>query len=87
MGTEHVNDQGLCFLYEPEVDVKFKILRWLGVEGDVGYRFVFRQNNFIKNTFNSPLISMGVFLDWGEIALMAFPKNAWVQKKLGPSEW
>jgi hypothetical protein len=87
MGSEHLSDQGLCFLYEPEVDVKFKLLRWLGVEGDVGYRFVFRQNKFIKNTFNSPLISMGVFLDWSELALMAFPKKEWVQKKFGPSEW
>lgn len=87
MGNEQLSDQGFCFLYEPEVDVKFKVFRWLGLEGDIGYRFLFKQNKFIKDTFNSPLISFGVFLDWSEIALMAFPKNNWVQKKLGPSEW
>lgn len=86
-GTDRLSDQGYCFLYEPEIDVKFKLLRWLGVEGDLGYRFLFKDNKFIKNTFNSPLISLGVFIDWGEVALTAFPKNAWVQKKFGPTEW
>ncbi len=86
-GVERLNDQGFCFLYEPEVDVKFKVTRWLGVEGDVGYRFLFKGNKTIKNTFNSPLISVGVFIGWNELALMAFPKNEKVQKKFGPSEW
>jgi len=86
-GVEHRTDEGLCFLYEPEVDVKFRLFRWLGVEGDLGYRFLFKNNKFISNTFNSPLVSVGVFIVWNELALMAFPKNEKVQQKLGPSEW
>jgi hypothetical protein len=80
-------NEGLCFLYEPEVNVKFKIFRWLGVEGDVGYRLLFKNNRFIKNTFNSPLLSVGAFIVWNEVFLMTFPKSKWVQKKFGPSEW
>jgi hypothetical protein len=80
-------EAGYCFLYEPEVNVKFTILRWLGAEADVGYRFLFQKNSFIKNTFNSPLFALGVFIVWNELALMAFPKNSWIQKKFGPSQW
>ncbi len=86
-GNNKKLNEGFCFLYEPEIDVKFKIFRWLGAEADVGYRFMIQKNSFIKNTFNSPLISLGVFLVWDEIALLAFPKNKWVQNKYGPSEW
>ena len=87
-GTREVRMQeGYCFLYEPEVDVKFKALRWLGIEGDIGYRFLLKNNSFIKHTFNSPLISVGVFIVWNELALMALPDNEWVQKNLGPGEW
>jgi len=86
-GTKQTTDEGYCFLYEPEIDVKFKIFRWLGAEGDIGYRLLFKDNHFIKNTFNSPLFSLGVFFIWNEIALMTFPKNKWVNKKFGPSQW
>lgn len=80
-------DEGYCFLYEPEIDVKFRILRWLGAEADVGYRFLVKNNRFIKNTFNSPTLSLGIFIVWNELALMAFPKSEWVQKKMGPGDW
>jgi len=86
-GVEVKNDEGYCLLYEPEVDVKCKVFRWLGVEGDVGYRFLFKGNKVIKNTFNSPLVSVGVFVVWSELALVVFPKNQWVQKKYGPGDW
>jgi len=86
-GVAKKDDAGYCFLYEPEVNVKFTIFRWLGVEGDVGYRLLFQGNHFIKDTFNSPLFAVGVFIVWNELALMTFPKNAWVQRKFGPSQW
>jgi hypothetical protein len=84
---EFRTNEGMCFLYEPEIDVKFRILRWLGAEGDVGYRFMLKNNRFIKNTFNSPTLSVGIFIVWNELALLAFPKNEWVQKRLGPGDW
>jgi hypothetical protein len=86
-GSTKRAEAGYCFLYAPEVNVKFTILKWLGAEGDVGYRFLFQDNHFIKNTFNSPLFSVGVFIIWNELALMTFPKNEWVKRKFGPSQW
>lgn len=86
-GIDRKIDEGYCFLYEPEVDVKFRVNSWLGLEGDVGYRFLFKGNKFIEKTFNSPVISLGIFIVWNEAALRTFPKSEWVQKKFGPSEW
>lgn len=86
-GLSKKDEAGYCFLYEPEVNVKYTLFRWLGFEGDVGYRLLFQDNHFVKSTFNSPLFAVGVFVVWNELALMAFPKNTWVQKKLGPSQW
>lgn len=86
--VEYTSGKSICLLYEPEVDVKFKMLRWLGAEADIGYRFMVNgSNRFIKNKFNSPLVSVGLFVVWNELALIAFPKDEKVQKKFGPSQW
>ncbi|MBS1646998.1 MAG: hypothetical protein JST67_06625 [Bacteroidetes bacterium] len=81
------DNQGYCFVYEPEVDVRFKIWRWVGLEADVGYRIFIQKDPLAKKTFNSPLFSFGVFVSWDEVALLLFPKNAWIQKKFAPSDW
>ena len=87
-GNNRKDDEGFCFLYEPVVNVKFKMLKWVGVEGDIGYRLLFKdKSNLIKNTFNSPLLAVGVFIVWDELALMCFPKNKRIEKKFGPSQW
>jgi len=80
-------DQGYCFVYEPEIDVKFKIFRWFGAEADVGYRILIKDDPLVKKTFNSPLFSFGIFILWDELALIIFKKNKWVQAKFGPSDW
>jgi hypothetical protein len=81
------DDKGYCFIYEPEVDVKFKIFRWIGLEADVGYRIFIQKDPLAKKTFNSPLFSFGAFISWDEVFLILFPRNKWVQNKFGPSEW
>ena len=80
-------DQGYCFVYEPEIDVKFKVFRWIGLEADIGYRLLIKNDPLVKKTFNSPLFSFGTFILWDELALMVFKKNQWVQRKFGPSDW
>ncbi len=80
-------DQGYCFVYEPEIDVKFKVFRWIGLEADVGYRVLIKNDPLVKRTFNSPLFSFGTFILWDELAVAIFKKNKWVQTKFGPSDW
>lgn len=86
-GVKTLSDAGYCFVYEPEVDVRFKIFRWVGLEADVGYRLLIKNDPLVKKTFNSPLFSFGAFILWDELALMMFKKNKWVQRKFGPSDW
>jgi hypothetical protein len=86
-GIKTLSDQGYCFVYEPEIDVKFKVFRWIGLEGDIGYRLLIKNDPLVKKTFNSPLFSFGAFILWDELALMMFKKNKWVQRKFGPSDW
>ena len=86
-GIKTTSDQGYCFVYEPEVDVKFKVFRWIGLEADIGYRLLVKNDPLLKKTFNSPLFSFGAFVLWDELALIVFKKNKWVQRKFGPSDW
>ncbi len=74
-------------LYEPAINVKYKIWKWLGLEANVGYRLVLKNNRFLSKTFNSPIYSAGIVVYWSELALSLFPRSAIVQEKLGPSEW
>ncbi len=86
-GVKKTEDQGFCFVYEPEVDVKFKVFRWIGLEADIGYRVLVKNDPLVKKTFNSPLFSFGLFILWDELALITFKKNKWLQNKFGPSDW
>lgn len=86
-GIKTTEDRGYCFVYEPEVDAKFKVFRWIGLEADIGYRVLLKNDPLVKKTFNSPLFSFGLFVLWDELALLTFKKNKWVQRKFGPSDW
>lgn len=74
-------------LYEPSIHIKYKILKWVGVEANVGYRIVLKNNHFLSSTFNSPIYSAGVLVYWNEIALALFPQSKFINEKFGPSEW
>jgi hypothetical protein len=82
-----IAEKYLVFLYEPGVNVKFKIFKWLGLGANVGYRMVFKNNKFMGKKLNSPVYSGGVIIYWDELALAVFPKNKLANKWLGPSEW
>lgn len=86
-------DQGIqtsryfIFLYEPGVNIKYKIFTWLGVGANVGYRLAFKNNKYLNKRLNSPIYSAGVIIYWDQLALAIFPKNKLVNKYLGPVEW
>ncbi|HEY1038872.1 MAG TPA: hypothetical protein VGF30_05665 [Bacteroidia bacterium] len=85
--AEKIEEKFLVFLYEPGVNVKFKIFTWLGLGGNVGYRIVFKNNKFLGKKLNSPIYSGGVIIYWDQLALALFPKNKLANKWLGPVEW
>lgn len=74
-------------LYNPAVNIKFKIYKWLGVAGTIGYRFMLVNDVTMIKQLNSPLYSAGAFICWDELALILFPKSSKVKKWAGESEW
>jgi hypothetical protein len=77
----------LILLYNPAINVKFKIFRWLGLGSTVGYRFMLVNNRSIGKKLNSPLISGGVLLWFDELAFAIFPKSKKFKQWFGESEW
>ncbi|MSP69302.1 MAG: hypothetical protein EXR20_03445, partial [Bacteroidetes bacterium] len=56
-GNKIITDRQLVVIYEPGISVSYKFFPWLGVGGDVGYRFMLRNNYAIPENFNSPIFS------------------------------
>ena len=76
----------VILLYEPGVNVKYKIFSWLGIGANVGYRIVLKNNKYTGNKFNSPIYSAGVLIYWDKLALKLFPKNKKIVQWFGPEE-
>jgi hypothetical protein len=74
-------------LYNPAINIKFKIFKWLGVGGTIGYRFMLINDKSIGRKLNSPLYSAGILIYWNELAHAIFPKSDRVNKLFGKSEW
>lgn len=60
-------------IYEPGFSVSYKIFPWIGLGGDVGLRFMLRNNPAIPERFNSPIYSFYVVIYWGEIYKRLLP--------------
>lgn len=86
-GEKNTKAGNPMFLYNPAVNIKFKILKWLGAGATIGYRFMLLNENNLGKQFNSPLYSAGVLIWWDELALAVFPRSKKINTWLGPSEW
>jgi hypothetical protein len=74
-GIEKETGSRTVILYEPGISVSYKIITWLGVGADIGYRFMLRDNPFIPENFNSMIYSFYAIIYWGEIYKLIFPET------------
>lgn len=86
-GAKHYYGKSPLVLYEPGVNVKFKVFSWLGLGANVGYRMILKNNKYVNRKMNSPVYSFGVLIWWDELARALFPKNEKVINLLGESDW
>jgi hypothetical protein len=86
-GQKNTKPGKFICLYNPAINIKFKIFKWLGLGGTVGYRFMLLNDKSIGKKLNSPLYSFGVLIWWDELALAVFPKSKRAKKWFGESEW
>lgn len=82
----HRSKDYLLLLYQPGIDIQFKIFRWVGLDADVGYRFALKNNHYIGETLNSPTYSFGVLVWFDELFYIIAP-NSKITKKYGPASW
>lgn len=73
-GSKFVQDKHIMMLYEPAVSLQYKIVRWFGIGGDIGYRLVLVRNKAIPENFNSPLYSFKALIYYDELYEMIFKK-------------
>jgi hypothetical protein len=73
-------------LYEPGINVQFKIFKWLGLGSDVAYRMVVKDNSSIVERISSPVYSFNILIWFDQIFFDVFPEHK-ISKKYGPSQW
>ncbi|HEU4719109.1 MAG TPA: hypothetical protein VFU15_14795 [Bacteroidia bacterium] len=73
--SELFRDKRMIAVYEPGISVSYKIVRWVGVGADLGWRYMLRDNPYIIENFNSPTYAFYVIVYWGEIYKDAFPNT------------
>ena len=54
-------------LAEHSVKVNYQVLRWLRLDGGIGYRYLIRAEEQIKNAFNAPIYIVGVNINFKEL--------------------
>jgi hypothetical protein len=79
-GKEFVSGKRFVIIYEPGISVSYKIFQWLGAGGDIGYRFMLRNNPAIPENFNSPVYSFYSIIYWGELYKKILPKTKLAKK-------
>lgn len=82
----NMQSRNYLFLYEPGITLQFKVTRWIGVGGDIAYRFTVKNNKKISEQLSSPTYSLK-FLIWADqLYYMLAPESKWA-KKYGPAMW
>lgn len=73
-------------VYEPTVSVQFKLFKWLGIAGNIGYRFVWHKDEKIINHLNGPIYVLNINFMLEQLFFEAFPESE-ITKRFGPAEW
>ncbi len=64
---EKVNDRHLIITYEPIIAGEYKLIQWLSLTGEIGYRFLLIKNPAVPENFNSPTFSIGISIAYLEL--------------------
>lgn len=74
----HTQKKGII-VYETGFSVSYRICRWIGVGGDVGIRYMVKNNPAIPEKFNSPQYAFYAIIYWTEILRTVAPENKFVK--------
>jgi len=68
-------DEGGVLIMVATGQATYRILRWVGLSGGVGYRFALISNSKVQESFNSPVYVLKVRIFLGEIYKTVFPRG------------
>jgi len=60
-------DENFIFVYEPAVSVEYKVIKWLGVGTDIGFRFIVTNYTHLNEKLNSPTYAFKLLIYYNEI--------------------
>lgn len=86
LSFKHQSFKKPMIIYEPTVSVQFKILKWFGIAGNIGYRFVWHKEENILSHLNGPIYVLNINLMIEQLFFEIFPDSP-ITKKYGPAEW
>lgn len=72
---KHQFQENWNFIYEPAVSVEYKIIKWIGLGVDAGYRFVITADRKINQKFNAPFYAFKLLIYYNEIFKSIFPDS------------
>jgi hypothetical protein len=75
LGARFRTEQAFNFIYEPAISIEYKIVKWVGVGADLGYRFMVTRDKHLNSNFTSPTYAFKLLIYYGEIFKSLFPKS------------
>jgi len=73
-GKKKEMESTIVFIYEPAVSIEYKVLKWIGVGADVGFRFMVTDYRRLNQKFNSPTYAFKILIYYNEIYKSVFKK-------------
>jgi hypothetical protein len=72
-GIKVKSEKNINFIYEPTISVDYKLIKWVGVGVDFGYRFMVANSSKLKQNFNAPIVTFDILIYYSEIYKSLFP--------------
>lgn len=69
--------QFIVFVYEPAISIEYKIIKWVGIGADIGFRLMATKQKEINQKFNSPTYAFKLLIYYDEIIKFLFPNYDW----------
>ncbi|HEX5001253.1 MAG TPA: hypothetical protein VFW78_02055 [Bacteroidia bacterium] len=68
-------DKNPVAVFGPSLTVTYKLLKWVGVSAGLGYRFMIKDNDEVRQRLSSPIYTIKARIFFDEIYKSVFPKK------------
>ena len=74
-GDKKKIERNTVFIYEPSVSVEYKIVKWVGIGSDIGFRLMVGNYKNLNQKFSSPTYAFKLIIYYDEIVKMFLKKK------------